>query len=274
MDDSTKESLQVWDSLASGWDKTRAAINTMEQPVTARLHEAMGVHAGDTILELCAGPGEVGIQLAEKHRDARVLVTDFAPGMVEAAQREAQRRGLDNVECRVVDAQDINLPDASVDGVIARYGLMLIPDIPKAFAEIRRVLRPGRSLAYTTWAPPDTNPWMMVFGATMMQRGHFQPPEGGAFMPLGSEEDNVATAKAAGFSDVHAELVDYTMEFPSFDGYWNVQSEVAGPLTVALKRLPPDEREAIRAQVEEYAAPFRDGERLAFPSRRILVVAS
>ena len=167
-DQATDESRQIWDSVAAGWEKERAFINELERAVTERMHEALGVRPGDTILELCAGPGEVGLRLAEQHPDAHILITDFAPGMVQAATNEAEQRGVKNVECRLVDAQDIHLPNASVDGALCRYGLMLVPDIAKAFSEVRRVLRPGGVVVYTTWTPHETNPWMMIFGATMI----------------------------------------------------------------------------------------------------------
>ena len=150
-DQATDESRQIWDSLASGWDKERAFINEIEGHVTGRMHEAMDVRPGDIILELCAGPGEVGLRLAEQHPEVQVLLTDFAPGMVHAAANEANRRGLTNVECRPTDAQDIDLPDGSVDGVLCRYGLMLVPDIAKAFSEIRRVLAPKSTFLLNDW---------------------------------------------------------------------------------------------------------------------------
>ena len=272
-DDATNESRKVWDALAPAWDRERAFINERERPVTERMHAALGVQAGDTILELCAGPGEVGITLAAAHPEVRVLITDFAPGMVEAASVAAHQWSLANVECRLMDAQDIDLADASVDGVLCRYGLMLVPHIPEAFAEVRRVLRPGRTLTYTTWGAPETNPWMMIFGATLVQRGHFQPPEGGEAMPLADEAANAAVARAAGFDHVAFEPVDLPFAFPSFQRYWDLATGVAGPMVEIVKNLPDDERQAVRAQVEEYAAPFRTEAELVFPSRRNLVRA-
>src|SRR5260370_9262839 len=165
-DDATIESRKIWDSLAPAWNRERAFINERERPVTERIIEALGVRAGDTILELCAGRGEVGLTLAARHPEVRILITDFAPGMVDAASSAAQERGLGNVECRLIDAQDIHLPDASVDGVLCRYGLMLVPHIPEAFSEVRRVLRARPAPCYTPRAPPETNPRMMVFPAT------------------------------------------------------------------------------------------------------------
>ena len=273
MDEATERSRGIWDALAPGWHKLRESLNAREAPTTERMFTALGVRPGDTILEVCAGPGEVGLQLAERHPDVTVIVTDFAPGMVDAAREEGERRGIANARFDVVDAQAIDFPDASVDGVLSRFGLMLVPDAPRAFREIRRVLRPGRSLVYTTWAPLDTNPWMAIFGAVMVQRGHFTPPAGGAFMPLATTDDNLSAAHAAGFAGVDAEYVDLPQRFDAFDDYWAVQRELAGPLALILKALPDDEAGAVRSQVEEYSQPFRSGDGFEFPSRRILVHA-
>jgi ubiquinone/menaquinone biosynthesis C-methylase UbiE len=272
-DEATARSQQLWDSIAGGWVKERDAINQMEYPVTERMLEALAVHPGDTILELCAGPGEVGLTLARRHPDVNVVVTDFAPRMIQAASNAAKERGLTNVECRVVDAQDVDLPDASVDGVLCRCGLMLVPDIGKALSEVRRVLRPGRSLAYTTWTPPDTNPWMAIFGAALMRCGHIQPSDGGELVRLGDEASNRVAASAAGFPNVRCELVDLTFRYPSFQRYWQISAEIAGPLVHIVNSLSEDEREAVRSQVEEYATPFKTDSGLAFPSRRIFVRA-
>lgn len=272
-DNATVESRKVWDSVAEAWDRERAFLNERERPVTERMLAALGVRAGDRILELCAGPGEVGLILAALHPGASVLITDFSPRMVSAATAAAAGRGLANVEVRLMDAQEIDLPDASVDGVLCRYGLMLVPHIPEAFGGVRRVLRPGRVLAYTTWAAPEANPWMTIVGATLVQLGLFQPPDGGDGFPLRDEESNVDVARAAGFEHVVWEPVDLTLSFPTFGRYWELTTGVAGPIAQVIKGLSDDQRDAVRAQVEEYAAAFRTGDALSFPSRRNLIRA-
>lgn len=273
VEDATELSLRAWNAVAPGWANTRHEINTREQPVTDRMHDALGMRAGDLILEMCAGPGEVGLQLAEKYPAARVIISDFAPAMVDVATTEGERRGVANFEARVIDAQNIDLPDASVDGIVCRFGLMLVPDVPRAFAEARRVLRPGRTLVYTTWAPLDANPWMAVFGGAMIQRGHFTPPEGRAFMPLSTPEENIAVARAAGFDVIDAETVDLAQRYGEFDEFWNIQRQVAGPLAAILNSLDPDQVEAVKSQAQQLAEPYRAGATWVFPSRRVLVQA-
>lgn len=273
-DEATEESRRIWDDVAPGWERYREVVNELERRVTERMLEAVDARNGDTILELTAGSGGVGIPFAASRPDVRVLITDFSPRMVAAAERAARERGLGNVETRVLDAQAIDLPDASVDGVISRYGLMIVPDPKRAFLEIRRVLKPGRALAYTVWGPLETNPWMMLFGATLMMRGHFTPPEDGGFFPLTSEEENRAVASAAGFDRVEVDVMDLPLPYDSFERYWELSSALSGPLAGIVKGLPADEQAAVREALQEYAAPFRSGAGLQFPSRRIFVRAS
>ena len=63
-------------------------------------------------------------------------------------------------------------------------------------------------------------------------------------MPLGTEDDNIAVARGAGFESVQAEAIDLPVHYPSFQRYWEVSTEIAGPLAIILRGLPEDEREA------------------------------
>lgn len=272
--DATEESRKVWEAVAPGWERHRAVVFEQMREVSERLVDATGARDGDTILELTAGPGETGMMLAERIPGARVIISDFAPGMVEAAKRGVEARGLTNVECRVIDAQAIDLPDASVDAVMSRYGLMLVPDTKAAAAEIRRVLRPGGRLAYAVWGPLQSNPWMMMFGAAMMQRGHFQPPEGGNLFPLTTEDENREILSSAGFETIDVEVVDAMMPYPDASTYFDVSASVAGPLALIASSLPPEEIAELKALLEQYTTSFRTDDGLRMPSQTIVVRAS
>ena len=271
--EANEEVRQVWNTVAPGWDRHRTEVFEQQRTVSERLIEAIGASDGATILELTAGPGETGLLLAELNPGARVIVSDFAPLMVEAATRAAEARKLPNVEVRQIDAQDIDLPDDSVDGVLSRYGLMLIPEPDRAASEIRRVLRPGKPLAYAVWGPLEANPWMMLFGAVFIQRGHFMPEEGGPFS-LTTPDENEALLQSAGFSNVEVETVDNTVNFASVEDYWDLTSSVSGPLAVIAQGLPPEEHAELRSLLESFTQGFRTDDGLSMPSQSIFVRAS
>ena len=74
----------------------------------------------------------------------------------------------------VLDGERLDLPDASVDGVLNRFGYILKGDPPPVLGEIRRVLRPGGRLAFAVWAARERNPWMTVPADVMVERGHLR----------------------------------------------------------------------------------------------------
>ena len=133
---------------------------------------------GDTVLELAAGAGDTGFEAAAIVGErGRLISTDFSPAMLEAARRRGAELGVGNVEYRVIDAERIELDDDSVDGVLCRFGYMLMADPAAALAETRRVLRPGGRLALAVWGAPERNPFFGIIGIGLVQRGHMPPPE-------------------------------------------------------------------------------------------------
>ncbi len=197
--------------------------------------------------------------------------------MVEAAGRGAAVRGLGNVECRVMDAQRMDLPDESVDAVLSRFGLMLMPEPALALSEAHRVLRPGGRLAFAVWGPPDRNPWIVLIGMTLTQLG-LQPPgdpfaPGGMFSlaPPGVAEE--MTAKA-GFTGVQVEELLVAQRFATFDEYWDFQSEVAGSLAEMLRSLPGEDVSRLRTALEDASKPFLSTDGYEFPGLALGVAAS
>src|SRR5918992_6319221 len=136
---------------------------------------------GDTVLELAAGLADTGLMTARLVGETgRVIITDFAPEMVAAARRRAEEMGVKNAEFRVLDAERMDLETDSMDGVLCRWGYMLMIDPAAAFAETRRVLRSGGRLAFSVWANRERNPALSLVGRVLESRGHIPPPEPGA----------------------------------------------------------------------------------------------
>ena len=267
----------VGDQVAAAWERYRDRLFEGQRPLSEWIVDRVDPHPGQTILELTAGPGETGFLAAERvGPSGRLISTDISEGMVAAARRGAAARGLTNVECRVIDAQNIDLPDASVDGVLSRFGIMLVPEPARALAESRRVLRPSGRVAYGVWGPPDRNPWLTLLVGAVLQHGHalggdpFGP--GGPFS-LATREANGELLTGAGFSEVEVEEIPGTMRYDSLDDYWDVQSAIAGPLAVLVATLSNEERNAIRDTLGPMVAPFETGGGYEIPSLAIGISA-
>ena len=76
----------------------------------------------------------------------------------------------------MVDAQAIDLADGSVDGVVCRWGYMLVPDPGAALGETFRVLRPRRPRRFTVWAEAAANPWGTAVGRALLELGLIEKP--------------------------------------------------------------------------------------------------
>lgn len=175
-----EQSRRIWGEMASGWRDRNEWMMEVTGPVNAWLVENLDPQPGQSILEVASGTGELGFLVAEKvGSEGRVISTDFSPAMVEVAGRFGEARGASNVEHKVLDAEQMDLDEASVDGVVCRWGYMLMADPAAALKESRRVLRPGGRFAFAVWASPEFNPWAAVPGMTLVQRGHMPPPNRG-----------------------------------------------------------------------------------------------
>lgn len=249
------------DRVAAAWEQHRARLFKWSIPLSRWMVDRVDPQPGQTVLELAAGPGETGFLAAERlGPEGRLISSDLNEGMVAAARRGADSRGLTNVECRVIDAQDIDLPDRSVDGVLSRFGLMLVPEPARAFPECRRVLREGGLLAYGVWGPSERNQWLTQLVGALRQHGVTLPGDpfapGGVFS-LADPQANRALLTDAGFVDVEIQEFEGTMDYADLDDYWNTQTAVSGPVGDIAAAMSDEDRAAVIKSLGEQAAAYR-----------------
>src|SRR3954449_11104047 len=170
------ESRESWELAAPGWAARADAFEHDTLPVSRWLVEHLNLQPGHTVLELAAGTGDTGFLAAELVKPGgRLISTDGAEAMVQAARERGERRGVGNVEYRTMEAEWIDQAAASVDAVLGRWGYMLLADPEAALRETRRVLKPGGRLALAAWDGPEHNPWIALTGRGMAERGLGEP---------------------------------------------------------------------------------------------------
>jgi ubiquinone/menaquinone biosynthesis C-methylase UbiE len=253
-----QESCENWGRVAPAWGERRDWMLDNTRRVNAWLVDEVDPQPGQTILEIGAGAGELGFQVAERLEGGRVISTDFAPEMVEIARRESEARGLTDVEHRVLNAEAMDLDDDAVDGVVCRWAYMLIADPAAAFRETRRVLRPGGRLAFAVWRTAERNPWQAVPGMTIVQRGHMPAPVPGApgIFALGEPGRIRELVTGAGFAEPELEEIAFEWRYADFDDLWGAVAGLS-PFGSTFDELPDDEQEATRAAVMQSMAPYR-----------------
>ena len=201
--------------------------------VNDRVVERADPQPGQTFLDIASGVGDLGFGVAERVGDeGKLISTDFAQSMVDEAHRNGDALGLSNVEYSQMDAERMHLGDDSVDGVVCRFGYMLMADPAAALAETRRVLRDGGPLSFAVWCTPDRNPWAAVPGMTLVQRGHMPPPEPGmpGIFAMGDPDSIRSLTAGAGFGELDLEEIEFEFHYADDDDVWDALVSLAGPL--------------------------------------------
>jgi ubiquinone/menaquinone biosynthesis C-methylase UbiE len=268
VDQYKRAACETWETMASGWDKWREPIEATSRPMREWMLRELAPKPGDTVLELASGFGDTSHAAAELVGESgQVITTDFSPTMVESARRSGDELGLTNIEYRVMDAENIELEDDSVDGVLCRCGYMLMPDPAGALAETRRVLRPGGRLALAVWREADRNPWISIVGRMLLERGHVPPPEPGApgMFTMARDERVHQLLEGAGFEVLRLEEIPVEFTYVSLDEYIERAKDTGGIFARVWREIPDDEREAMESAFGEAFAPYATQRGYAFP---------
>jgi phosphatidylethanolamine/phosphatidyl-N-methylethanolamine N-methyltransferase len=143
---------EYWESHAKRYDR---ATRLLARPVPRMLELAVNALRGSgRVLEVAAGTGLVTTAIAPVVGD--LVATDYADAMVRQLDARVRDANLSNVTCEPADLYALRFDDASFDGVMAANVLHLVPDLERALASLRRVLRPGGVLVAPTYLHRET----------------------------------------------------------------------------------------------------------------------
>jgi SAM-dependent methyltransferase len=159
-------------------------VETFLLPLGPRLVEAVGIGAGDTVLDVAAGTGNASLPAARA--GATVTASDLTPELLDAGRRTAEAEGLE-LTWTEADAEHLPFEDASFDVVMSAIGAMFAPFHQPVADELVRVCRPGGRIGLLSWTPEG------MIGSLFRTLGQFAPPppEGAQPPPLWGSEEHV-----------------------------------------------------------------------------------
>jgi ubiquinone/menaquinone biosynthesis C-methylase UbiE len=232
---------------------------------------ACGISAGDRILDVAAGSGNVAIRAAEA--GAQVVASDITPENFEAGRKEAEARGVE-VEWVEADAQALPFGDAEFDVVTSSFGAIFAPDHQKVADELLRVCRPGGTIGMTTFPPGGLAE--EIFGVVAP---YMPPPPPDALSPLlwGTEE-HVRQLFGDGIESLQLSERTYTERAPSPQEYVDLYKETFGPVVSVHEALrdQPDRAARLDREFLDFAHQANRGARggwAEYPYEYVLLVA-
>ena len=210
--------------------------------------ERMRLAPGQAVVDLCCGAGASAIPAARAvSPKGRVLGVDLAAPLLESARARVAAEGLGNITFREADARSTGLPSASFDGVICVFGVFFASDMPAFIAEMWRLVRPGGTLAVTTWGPGLFEPANSIFWGSVRE---LEPRLFKAFNPW----DEITTPTAlrslferSGIERSVCEAVPGQHRLHAPEDFWNVV--LGSGYRATVDGLAPDEREVLREHV-------------------------
>jgi SAM-dependent methyltransferase len=250
---------QQWQNAAAAWHRWTPTLQAWLSPVSEAMLRMARLQPGDRVLDLAAGAGEPALSAAAVvGPKGHVLATDISSNILEFAQQTARDRGLTNLEIRVMDGENPDLPSESFDAVLSRLGLIYFPNREGALRAAYGLLKAGGRVVLASFSTPDQNRFFSIPISIIRRRAQLPPPAPGMPGPfsLGAPGVMESALSTAGFKDVTVEAVQTPLRLRSAAECVRFERESFGALQQMLASLPDADREAAWSEIDHELGVF------------------
>jgi ubiquinone/menaquinone biosynthesis C-methylase UbiE len=259
---------QDWNRVAGGWEKWDRFFDEQMAFLNHRLIADARLRAGLRVLDLGSGTGYPALLAAQTVGSGGAVVgIDLAELMLDAARRKAAALGLSNVAFRTGDVTTLPFEAASFDAITSRFCLMFLPDIPRAAAEIARVLKPGGWLSAAVWSVPEKNAYLMTPLAVIKQFLDLPPPDPTApgIFRLATPGELAEMLAQAGFASIMEEEFLAEVRFASGEEYFESLMDIAAPIQNLFSKLSDRQKIDARDRIIRSLVQYRRTDGITLP---------
>jgi ubiquinone/menaquinone biosynthesis C-methylase UbiE len=267
---------QDWNRVAGGWEKWDGFFDEQMAFLNHRLVGDARLRSGLRVLDLGSGTGYPAILAAQTvGGKGSVVGIDLAQQMLDAAERKAASLQLSNLTFRAGDVTTLPFETASFDAVTTRFCLMFLPDIPKAVAEISRILKPDTWCAAAVWSAPDKNPYLKIPLDVIKQFIALPAPDPTApgIFRLAKTGELSGMLQQAGFIDISEHEFLSDVRFAAADQYFSSLMDIAAPIQNLWAKLSPEQQSEAKQRIIDTAGQYRNGSAIALPIAVRMVAA-
>jgi SAM-dependent methyltransferase len=224
-----------------------APLEAYTASAAAQLVKHAKVHPGQRVLDVGCGTGVVAVTAAR--RGAHVTGLDLTPALLERARENSQIAGV-TVVWREGDVEHLPFDDGAFDVVLSQFGHMFAPRPEVATAEMLRVLKPGGTIAFSTW-PPE-----LLMGRIFMITGRYAPPPppGVAPPPQWGDPGIVSQRLGNAVKDIVFDRARMLAPALSPQHFRRIFERTAGPVIKVVESLSTADPEKLAAFRNDYDA--------------------
>jgi SAM-dependent methyltransferase len=247
--------MDVFDTFKAnqkaGWAHF-APLQAITTVAAARLVRHAGVSTGSRVLDVACGTGVVAVTAARM--GARVTGLDLTPELLDAARHNSRLAGVE-IEWHEGDVEQLPFGPSIFDAVVSQFGHMFAPRPDVAVAEMLRVLKPGGTIAFSTW-PPE-----LFVGRVFALVGRYMPPlpPGVAPPPQWGDPNVIRERLGAAVRDLTFDRARIVAPALSIPHARDLFERTAGPvikLVESLAASDPKRLAAFRAELDAVTAEY------------------
>jgi SAM-dependent methyltransferase len=238
----------AWNAISEGWHDWILQMRAWYEPATKLMLDLAGISSGDHLLDIAAGDCDQTIAAAERvGPSGYVLAIDMALEMLELGERSIKAAGLSNIETRVMDVRNLNLPGNSFDTAICRFGLMFFPDPAVILRDIARILKETGRFSVVIYADKGDP----EFGVAVSTVRHFlnQPDPPVVSESLGQPDKLFKTFKLGGFQGIETHLLNLLIHMDSTEDCVRYLQATSPTITSMISGLEPNDQRKVWDEV-------------------------